>query len=161
LKALLICQSYHHKNTEKVASVIAQALGAEVKTPQEVKPEDVAGYGLIGFGSGVYFGKHHASILKLADKLPQGNNKTVFIFSTSGEEGKMEHFHKKLHQKLEAKGYNILDEFNCPGYDTFLFTKIVGGLQKGRPNQDDLNAAQTFGEKLKRTYNVLLLCDRP
>jgi flavodoxin len=73
----------------------------------------------------------------------------------------MEGFHKKLHKKLEAKGYNILDEFNCPGYDTYLLTKIVGGVQKGRPNQDDLNAAQTFGEKLKRSYNVLLLCDKP
>ncbi len=73
----------------------------------------------------------------------------------------MERFHKKLHQKLEVKGYNILDEFNCPGYDTYLFTKIVGGLQKGRPNQEDLNAGQTFAEKLKRTYNVLLLCAKP
>jgi Flavodoxins len=161
LKALIICQSYHHKNTEKVASVIANTLGAEVKTPQEVDPAQVADYGLIGFGSGVYFGKHHGSILKLADKLPPGNNKTVFIFSTSGQEGNMERFHKKLHEKLEEKGYNILDEFNCPGYDTYLFIKLVGGLQKGRPNQDDLNAAQTFAEKLKRTYNVLLLCDKP
>jgi flavodoxin len=163
LKALIILQSYHHRNTEKVAGVIAQALGAdvEVKAPQDVDPTQVAGYGLIGFGSGIYFGKHHGSILKLADKLPQGNNKTVFIFSTSGQEDNMEGFHKKLHKKLEEKGYNILDEFNCPGYDTYLFTKIVGGLQKGRPNQDDLSAAQTFGEKLKRSYNVLLLCEKP
>lgn len=161
MKALIILQSYHHKNTEKVASVIANVLGAEVKTSKDVDPAEVANYGLVGFGSGIYMGKHHASILKLADKLPQGNNKTVFIFSTSGQADNMGRFHKKLHQKLEDKGYNILDEFNCPGYDTFLFTKIVGGLQKGRPNQDDINAAQTFGEKLKRTYNVLLLCDKP
>lgn len=161
MKALIILQSYHHKNTEKVAGVIAQVLGAEVKTPKDVDPAEVANYGLVGFGSGIYMGKHHGSILKLADKLPQGNNKTVFIFSTSGQEGNLARFHKKLHEKLEAKGYNILDEFNSPGYDTFLFTKIVGGLQKGRPNQDDLNAAQTFAEKLKRSYNVLLLCDKP
>jgi flavodoxin len=157
----IVCHSYHHNNTQKVAQVIAPVLGAEIKTPQDVNPEDVASYGLIGFGSGIYFGKHHASILKLVDKLPQGNNKTVFIFSTSGEEGKMDGFHRKLRRKLEEKGYNILDEYNCPGYDTFLFTKIVGGISKGRPNQEDLNAAQTFGEKLKRTYNVLLLCEKP
>jgi flavodoxin len=161
LKALIVLHSYHHKNTEKVAGVIAGTLGAEVKTAKDVDPAEVAGYGLIGFGSGIYFGKHHGSILKLADKLPKGNNKYVFLFSTSGQEGNMERFHKKLHQKLEAKGYNILDEFNCPGYDTYLLTKIVGGIQKGRPNQEDLNAAQTFGEKLKRSYNVLLLCDKP
>jgi flavodoxin len=158
LKALLVCQSYHHDNTKKVAQIIAQTLGAEIKTPQEVNPAEVASYGLIGFGSGIYFGKHHGSILKLADKLPAGNNKYVFLFSTSGQEGNMERFHKKLNKKLEEKGYNILDEFNCPGYDTYLFTKIVGGISKGRPNQEDLKAAQAFGEKLKRAYNVLILC---
>ena len=161
LKALLVCESYHHSNTQKVAQVIAKTLDAEIKKPQEVDPSETADYSLVGFGSGIFFGKHHGSILKLVDKLPQGNNKTVFIFSTSGEEGKIEGFHRKLHRKLEEKGYNILDEFNCAGYDTFLFNKVVGGISKGRPNQEDLNAAQIFGEKLKRTYNVLLLCDRP
>jgi len=161
LRALLVCQSYHHNNTQKVAQVIAQTLGAEIKNPQEVDPSEVEGYSLVGFGSGIYFSKHHGSILKLVDKLPHGNNKTVFIFSTSGEEGKMQGFHKNLRRKLELKGYNILDEFNCAGYDTFLFNKVVGGISKGRPNQDDLNAAQTFAEKLKRSYNVLLLCDKP
>ncbi|NLB76230.1 MAG: hypothetical protein GX799_07160, partial [Crenarchaeota archaeon] len=48
---------------------------------------------------------------------------------------------------------------NCPGYDTYLFTKLVGGLQKGRPNEQDLKKAQAFAENLKQTYNILLLCD--
>jgi flavodoxin len=160
LKALLICYSQHHQNTKKVASVIANFLGAEIKTPPEVNPTEVSSYGLIGFGSGIYFGKHHRSLLKLVDKLSQGANRCVFIFSTSGQEGNSERLHKSLHNKLEAKGYNILSEFNCPGYDTYLFTRLVGGIQKGHPNEEDLKAAQTFAENLKRTYNVLLLCDK-
>ena len=35
-KTLVIVFSYHHKNTEKIANVVANVLGAEVKTPQQV-----------------------------------------------------------------------------------------------------------------------------
>lgn len=158
LKALILCYSYHHNNTQKVAEVIAQVLGAEIKSPQDVTPADVAGYDLVGFGSGIYFGKHHKTLQKIADKLPPAKDKPVFIFSTSGEEGKGEKLHTKLREKLQSKGYHILAEFNCPGYDTTIAAKLFGSQQEGRPNEDDLQSAQTFAENLKRTYNVLLLC---
>jgi hypothetical protein len=38
---------------------------------------------LIGFGSGIYNGEHHKSILDLADSIDRQNNKKAFIFSTS------------------------------------------------------------------------------
>lgn len=161
LKALILCYSYHHNNTQKVASVIASVLGAEVKSPQEVTPADVVAYDLIGFGSGIYFSKHHKTLRKLADALPQVNNKPAFIFSTSGVEGHGEKLHSSLRKKLQAKGYQILDEFNCPGYDTTIAAKLFGCQQKGRPNEEDLSKARTFAEDLKRTYNVLLLCEKP
>jgi len=62
--------SYHHKNTEKIANVFAKVLDAQIKTPQQVNPEEIQVYGLTGFGSGIYSGKHHESLLELADKLP-------------------------------------------------------------------------------------------
>jgi flavodoxin len=158
LNAIIILHSQHHLNTKKVSKVIADVLTAEVKTPAEVDPAGLSGYGLIGFGSGIYFRKHHKTLLKLVDKLPQVTNQQAFIFSTSGQEGNAENLHKKLREKLQNKGYHIISEFNCPGYDTYAFTKLVGGIQKGRPNEEDLKAAQTFAENLKRTYNVLLLC---
>ncbi len=158
MNGVIICHSYHHFNTKKVAAVIANTLAVEVKSPAEVNPTDLSGYGLVGFGSGIYFGKHHKTLLELVDKLPQVPNKSVFIFSTSGEEGKGERLHKKLREKLQAKGYHAISEFNCPGYDTSLIGKLQGGKQKGRPNQEDLKGAQVFAENLKRTYNVLLLC---
>ena len=39
--ALLILFSYHHNNTEKVAKVLAKVLDAQIKTPQEINPEDL------------------------------------------------------------------------------------------------------------------------
>ena len=71
VKSLVIVFSYHHNNTEKIANACAKVLGAEVKTPQQVKPEEIAEYDLIGFGSGIYSATFDPSVLDLADRLPQ------------------------------------------------------------------------------------------
>ena len=69
VRSLVVVFSYHHGNTEKVANAIAKVLGAEVRTPQQVDPEELREYDLIGFGSGIYSARHHESLLELADKL--------------------------------------------------------------------------------------------
>ena len=148
MKALIICSSYHHMNTQKVASTIASVIGAEMKTPQEVDAAALLDYDLVGFGSGIYMSKHHKDLLALADKLLQTSQKT-FIFSTSGQPNNEEKFHRALKEKLQAKGYNIVGEFNCAGFDTFGPFKLVGGLQKGHPNETDLKAAEAFAAELK------------
>ena len=89
MNSLIILVSYHHKNTEKVAQVIAKTLEAEIKTPEQTNSESISNYDLIGFGSGVYFGKLHKDLLEFADKFPQVVNKKAFIFSTSGRTGNM------------------------------------------------------------------------
>ncbi|MCX6693057.1 MAG: hypothetical protein NT074_00660, partial [Methanomicrobiales archaeon] len=83
-RSLVVVFSYHHMNTEKIAHVIAKVLDAPVKTPQQVNPEEIQEYSLIGFGSGIYAAKHHASLLDLAGNLPQANGRKAFIFSTFG-----------------------------------------------------------------------------
>ncbi len=150
MKTLVICFSYHHKNTEKIASTIASTLNAEMKTPQEINPNDIANYDLVGFGSGIYFGKLHKVLLDLADKLPQVTNKKAFIFSTSGRKDNMAKFHKQLKEKLQSKGFEIVSEFNCAAFDTYGVLKIMGGLNKGRPNEDDLKQAQVFAQSLNQ-----------
>jgi flavodoxin len=150
MKTLVIYFSYHHKNTEKIASTIAATLNAEMKTPQEINPNDITNYDLVGFGSGIYFGKLHKVLLDLADKLPQVTNKKAFIFSTSGRKDNMAKFHKQLKQKLQSKGFEIVSEFNCAAFDTYGVLKIMGGLNKGRPNEDDLKQAQVFAQSLNQ-----------
>ena len=70
LRSLVVVFSYHHRNTEKIANACANVLGAEVKTPQQVKPEEIAEYDLVGFGSGIYSATFRPSVLDLADRLP-------------------------------------------------------------------------------------------
>ncbi|MGD0994511.1 MAG: flavodoxin family protein [Candidatus Bathyarchaeia archaeon] len=150
MKTIVICFSYHHKNTAKIALVFASTLNAEIKTPPEVNPNGLSEYDLIGFGSGIYFGKHHKSLLDLADKLPQVTNKKAFIFSTSGQTGNTSKFHKQLREKLQSKGFTIVGEFNCAGLDTYGLMKIVGGLNKERPNKDDIKQAEGFAKSLNQ-----------
>jgi flavodoxin len=58
-KTLLVLFSYHHNNTEKVAKIFARVLNAQIRTPEQVDPEEVRQYELVGFGSGIDSGKHY------------------------------------------------------------------------------------------------------
>ncbi|UCH32309.1 MAG: flavodoxin family protein [Candidatus Bathyarchaeota archaeon] len=162
MKSLLVLLSYHHNNTEKIANVFAKVLHAQIITPHQIDHEELQEYNLLGFGSGIYSAKHHESLLDLADKLPTVTNKKAFIFSTCGvpmklmERDKSEFTkyvdknHSSLREKLQSKGYTIIDEFSCPGFNTNSFLKLIGGINKGRPNAEDLKHAEEFAQNLKQ-----------
>ena len=168
MKSLLVLYSFHHNNTEKVANVIAQVLDAQITRPQQIDPDELQRYDLVGFGSGIYSDKHHGSLLNLVEKLPQVNNKKAFIFSTSGapafalDGGHLEDYaetaHLPLREKLQSKGYTIVGEFMCPGYNTNKFLKAFGGLNKGRPNTEDLKHAEEFARKLEQNASDSQAC---
>jgi flavodoxin len=152
--SLLVLYSYHHKNTEKIAKVFAKELDAQIKTPQQINPEELQMYNLIGFGSGIYGEKHHKLLLDLADKLPKVTKRKAFIFSTSAMQGKAKvaKDHLLLREKLQRKGYMIVDEFSCKGFNTNSFMKYFGGMNKGRPNAEDLKHAEEFAQNLKQKF---------
>ena len=152
MKSLLVLYSYHHNNTEKIANVFAEVLDAHIKTPKQINPEELQEYDLIGFGSGIYGAKHHELLLELADKLPQVTNRNAFIFSTSAIMGKAKVAadHLLLREKLQSKGYMIVDEFSCKGFNTNSFMKYFGGMNKGRPNAEDLKHAEEFAQNLNQ-----------
>jgi flavodoxin len=151
MKCLLIVYSYHHNNTQKVAEAMAKALGAEIRTPQQTNPEELQKFDLVGFGAGIDSGKHYGELLDFADKLMQVDSKPVFIFSTAGVTGekKLSKDHSTLREKLEYRGYRIVDEFQCKGFNTNVFLKYFGGMNKGRPNEEDLRHAEEFAQNLK------------
>jgi flavodoxin len=152
MKSLLVLFSYHHKNTEKIAETFAKVLDARIETPKQVDLVKLQQYDLVGFGAGIDSGKHYKPVLDLADKLPQVDNKNAFIFSTAGLTGekKLSKDHSTLREKLESKGYRIVDEFQCKGFNTNSFLKFFGGMNKGRPNSEDLKRAEEFAQNLKQ-----------
>jgi flavodoxin len=149
MRCLLVLYSYHHMNTEKVAKAMAKVLDAVIQWPDEVRPEDVPSYDLVGFGSGIYGERHHKTLLDLAERLPPVDGRRAFIFSTSAIMGeKVSNDHRRLRERLESKGYVIVDEFACKGFNTNSFLRFFGGMNKGRPNAEDLGHAEEFAENL-------------
>ena len=125
-------------------------------------------FDLVGFGSGIYHSKHHRSVFNLAESLPMVEDKHAFIFSTCGapafgvDGGHVDDYVVKAHGSLkgilEGKGYRILDEFICPGWNTNKFLRFFGGINKGRSNEMDCQNARVFAEKLKtmiRSFDLI------
>jgi len=153
MKALIIYFSAHHGNTEKIARAIAETLKAELKTPDEVTPQQLLQYDLLGFGSGIFFGKHHRKIVDFIQKLPQVQGKNALVFSTSGMGRKS--FNQYLSKLLEEKGFNVVGSFTCRGYDTYGPLKLIGGINRGRPNQEDLEEAKKFAREVAEKIKSL------
>ncbi len=152
MKSLIVCFSYHHYNTQKIAEAMAEVLDAKTQTPQQTSLEELQQYDLVGFGSGIDSGKHYKPLLKFADKLPQVTNKKAFIFSTAGITGeeKISKDHSALREKLQSKDYMIVGEFGCKGYNTNSFLRFFGGMNKGKPDAEDLKHAKEFAQNLKQ-----------
>ena len=121
MKTLIIYISIHHSNTEKIAKEIAEVLDAKPLKPREVDVDAISGYDLIGFGSGIYFGKHHEKLLRFVDRVPMQKSKKAFIFSTGGVRNGIAQrpygsdFNRPLKEKLLGKGFDIIGEFSCRG----------------------------------------------
>jgi flavodoxin len=103
MKALLIVYSYHHNNTQKIAEGFAKVLDAQIVTPQQTNPQELQGYDLIGFGSGIDSGKHYKELLDFAESLPEVSGKNALIFSTSGVSNPT--YKAKIHTRHLEKNY--------------------------------------------------------
>ena len=146
MRTLVVYSSCHHQNTQKVASVISQTLSSDLIRPQEAKDVSLDCYDLIGFGSGIFFGKHHKKLIEFINTA-QLNGKDVFVFSTSGT-GKPKN-NDPLIELLTQKGAKVINSFACKGFDTYGPFKLIGGISKGHPNQKDLEQAKIFATSLK------------
>ncbi|MCK9578100.1 flavodoxin [bacterium] len=150
MKSLIIYISIHNKNTEKIANVIASELDSEIVKVAELKNFDVSQYDVIGFGSGIYMSNFSGFIINVIRKMKGINGKKVFIFSTSGNKKTFfNNFDKKIKEELNKKEAILIGNYNCPGFDTFGPFKLIGGLNKGRPNEKDIAEAKVFAGKIK------------
>ncbi len=157
-KTLVVVHSWHHGNTRRVAETIARTLGAEVRTPDRADPASFGEYDLVGLGAGIDSGRHYRPILDLADRLPPGDGRRAFLFSTCGIpaafargeefERQVDANHAELRAKLLDRGYAIAGEFSCVGFNTNSFLRYFGGLNRGRPDAGDLARAAEFARGL-------------
>jgi flavodoxin len=138
-------------NTQKICNAIAEKINSLV-IDVNVNTDSIQleNYDLIGFGSGIDSGKHYSKMLEFVNKLPNVQNKKAFVFSTSAiySKKKMVSDHKAIKELLENKGFVVINEFSCKGFNTNSILKYFGGMNKNHPNDEDIKNARIFAEGL-------------
>jgi flavodoxin len=159
MKTAIVYVSIHHGNTEKIAREIANILEAKLFKAEEADPKSLSEFDLLGFGSGIYYGKHHKKLLQLVHALPIMERKNAFVFSTASVsdqsvERNLHKNHQTIRNALTAKRLDIIGDFSCCGFMTWAYYRFFGGRNKDRPNRDDLEKARVFAENLKRKVQM-------
>ncbi|GGU84411.1 flavodoxin [Streptomyces albospinus] len=150
MKAIIVCTSVSHGNTQRIADVMGQVLEAPVVAPEQVDTAELSTYDLVGFGSGIYLQNFHPRLRRFVRSLPKGERRRAFVFATSGLPApRIRPFTRPVVRTLEQKGFEVADTFSCRGFDTWLAFKLVGGINKERPNATDLEAARAYAENLR------------
>jgi flavodoxin len=156
-KALIVYVSVSHANTAKVAHAIGDVLHAERREPELVDPASLDGYDLVGFGSGIFGATHHPRLRTYVEHLPDVTSTRAFTFSTSGfGRSQSRPWQASLDSVLRDKGYDVIGSFDCPGYDTWLPLRLVGGINRGHPDSIDLAHAREFAHGIVAVMPSLL-----
>ena len=141
MKTAIVYSSVHHENTKKIVEAMAKENDIELIDATKKQEVNLEKYDLIGFASGIYYSKFHRTLLQFAQvNLPE--NKDVFFVYTSGSDKK--DYSTSIKRIALEKNANIKGTFFCRGYDTYGPLKIVGGINKNRPDENDLKNAADF-----------------
>ncbi len=145
MKSVLIFSSTHHENTKKLVDAIARENEIEVINAEEIREKDLSGYDLIGFASGIFYSKFAEAVLSF-ERVNLPANKDVFLIATAGNP--REANFNAIARIVEEKNCKERGRFQCKGFDTFGPFKIVGGIQKGHPDEKEIKEAVEFYKKM-------------
>lgn len=145
MNTAIVYYSEHHGNTKKLLDAIAAKHEVELVNVLEKPDFDLNGFDRIGFASGIYYSTFAKQLLKYAgEKLPDG--KEVFFIGTCGAPRKG--YYNAIRKITDEKNCKCLGEYTCLGFDTFGPFKLVGGIAKGHPTEQEIEDAVKFYEGL-------------
>lgn len=132
----------HHGNTKKLLDAIKDAdSSVEFIDVTAQSTVDLSAYDRIGFASGIYFSSFAKQIISYADAyLPEGKD-VFYIYTHGAPKGD---FLKAMREVADKKHCKELGEYRCQGYDTFGPFKLVGGIAKGHPTEEEIKRAVEF-----------------
>ena len=144
MESMIVYASRHHGNTEKVVRYLEERYEITVVNGEEATAIDGAAYDLIGFASGIDFGKFYPPITELAERLAPG--KFVYaLYTCAKDDGK---YGDQIREIAERTGGRYLGKFGCRGYNTYGPWKLIGGMNKSHPDGQELEQAATFYEQM-------------
>lgn len=145
MKTAIVYYSEHHGNTKKLLDAIAAKHDVTLIDVTKTPGADLSVYDRIGLASGIYYSSFAKQLLAWAEEnLPEG--KDVFYIFTHGAPKGM--FLAAVRKIAEEKKCRELGDYHCRGYDTFGPFKLVGGIAKGHPTEDEIRGAVSFYEGL-------------
>ena len=151
METLIVYMSTAHGNTEKLARRMAETLEGTAVTADETDPVEISRFDLVGFGSGVYAMRPDNKLIQLVKRVSAQKGKKAFLFFTAGIGSPLIIRIATIPFKrlISGKGYDIVGEFSCPGYDSFGPLRLMGGINKGRPGDKDLERASRFASSIR------------
>ena len=145
MKTAIVYYSNHHGNTKKLIDAIAAQNDVTLIDVTKEPQADLTGFDRIGLASGIYFSAFAKQLLAFAEThLPEGKD-VFYIYTHGAPKGD---FLKGIREIAEKKHCRELGEYHCQGYDTFGPFKLVGGIAKGHPTDEEIAAAVTFYQQL-------------
>ena len=146
MKTAIVYFSQHHGNTKKLLDAIAAQEEVTLINVVENKTADLSAFDRIGFASGIYYSSFAKQILAFAEQnLPAG--KDVFFLNTCGAPAGV--YFNAIRKITEAKRCRKIGAYQCKGYDTYGPFKLIGGIARGHPNEEEIKGAVAFYQTLK------------
>ncbi len=146
MRSILIYASHHQGNTEKLVRAIAKAHPVRLLDAQ-TETAALAEYDLIGFASGIDFGKFYPAVTALARTLPAG--KAVYALFTCARTQPA--YGEEIRKIAQEAGCTFLGKFGCKGFNTYGPWKLIGGMNRAHPSPEELAAGVEFYEQLLET----------
>ena len=141
MKTAIIYYSEHHGNTKKLLDAIAAQQEVTLVNITEEPAADLSGYDRIGLASGIYYSSFAKPLLAWAENhLPEGKE-VFFIYTHGAPKGD---FLKAVRRITEQKNCREAGEYHCQGFDTFGPFRLVGGIAKGHPTEEETAGAVSF-----------------
>ena len=145
MKTAIVYYSKHHGNTKKLLDAIAAAADVDLIDVTTDKDVDLSGYDRIGFASGIYYSSFAKQIIAYAEKNLPDEKPVFFIYTHGAPKGD---FLKAMREIADKKHCREIGEYRCQGFDTFGPFKLVGGIAKGHPTEEEIKGAVTFYQQL-------------
>ena len=152
MKVAIAYYSQHHGNTKKLLDAIKEFAIKELRDVDiklinvvECKEAHLSDYDIVGFASGIYYGKFSKEVIKFAkSNLP--NKSRVFLINTYGLE--IKDYTKEIKKIIAEKSCQLLGTYGCKGFDTVGPLKLIGGIAKGHPDENDVKGAIEFFRRI-------------
>lgn len=149
MKTAIIYESKHHGNTKKVCDRIAKDCKVKLIKAQNVNENfEWDDYDLIGFASGIAYKKFYEPVNKAAEMLPPG--KKVFFIYTCAKNNK--DFSEDIQNIVTKRGCESVGSYGCKGFNTYGPLKIIGGMNKSNPTEEELQSSIQFFNDLEAKY---------